>query len=570
MGTIAIRRFAVTALIAGGFLAALTIAPGARAANYLDTTPPETTVTGGTSGLVSSTSASINFVSSERRSSFVCAMDGINAVSCSSPFKGGGLSQGAHKFYVVAIDRAGNVDPTAATRSFTVDTVAPDTTITSAPSGTVTSTSASISFSGSGGPSGYQCQLDGSAWSGCSSPKTYAGLSDATHNFQVRALDAAGNVDPSPAANRWTVQAATSGGTSSGGTTTTGTTTGSDSCDPGLLSPTSWPAACWRPYADTSPFNRPVPASPTLASNSAAVVARMTGWGNAQTLVVGGPSGSGDDYKHPVYYASASDPVYKIHCTQWTSSCEIEGMSIHIPAAARPAGGDDGHMAVIDQAGGWEYDFWQVATVPLPASGGTINVSHGGRTRWGTTDADGLGSNATAAHFGLDAGSIRAEEWDAATSAGGAINHALFMTTKCSAGFSVYPADPGTTAASCSSFGATNADAPPVGGHFYLDLSDAQIDALSVPAWKKPILKALAHYGMYVGDTYANHNWSFGISSESDQQYLSMGQPGKFAALGKKWGVGTWNGNYVFDINSGVDWAAHLKLLAPCVAQGTC
>ena len=32
-------------------------------------------------------------------------------------------------------------------------------------------------------------------------------------------------------------------------------------------------------------------------------------------------------------------------------------------------------------------------------------------------------------------------------------------------------------------------------------MSDAQIAALAVPAWKKTILTALAHYGGYVGDT---------------------------------------------------------------------
>ena len=48
------------------------------------------------------------------------------------------------------------------------------------------------------------------------------------------------------------------------------------------------------------------------------------------------------------------------------------------PAAARAAGGGDGHMAVI-QPDGWEYDFWQVRD--RPAGGGTLVVSHGGRTR---------------------------------------------------------------------------------------------------------------------------------------------------------------------------------------------
>jgi hypothetical protein len=290
-------------------------------------------------------------------------------------------------------------------------------------------------------------------------------------------------------------------------------------------------------------------------------------WGQAQGLIVGQPEGNGEDYGHPVYYATPSDPLYTVHCTQWTSSCAIEGMKIHIPAAARPPSGSDGHMVVIDQENGWEYDFWQVHTQPLPAAGGEIDISHGGRTRWGTADATGLGGGATAADFGLEAGVIRAEEWGSATSEGAPINHALFMSVRCTSGAAVYPAAPGTTGLRCSG---SEAGAPPLGAHFYLDLSDAQIDALPVPAWKKPILMAMAHYGLFVGDTFGGSSNSFGLSAESDIQYRSLGLPGRYAELGKKWGVGTYNGAYVFDIASGVDWAQDLKVVDPCVAEGSC
>ena len=126
-------------------------------------------------------------------------------------------------------------------------------------------------------------------------------------------------------------------------------------------------------------------------------------------------------------------------------------------------------MAVIDQASGWEYDFWQVAS--KPAGGGTISISWGGRTAIGTADADGRDSNATAAHFGLAAGVIRPSEL-----AAGEINHALFMVVKCTSGTSVYPAGPGAGSA-C----ADKTNAPAMGQHFFLDMTDAQIEALSVP-----------------------------------------------------------------------------------------
>ena len=45
----------------------------------------------------------------------------------------------------------------------------------------------------------------GGAYAAVTSPHQLSGLSTGTHNFRVRAIDAAGNVDPQPASFDWQV-----------------------------------------------------------------------------------------------------------------------------------------------------------------------------------------------------------------------------------------------------------------------------------------------------------------------------------------------------------------------------
>jgi hypothetical protein len=90
----------------------------------------------------------------------------------------------------------------------TVDAQAPETTIDSGPSGTVNSNSATFTFSSNETNSTFETRLDNGAWesNGTSTSKTYNSLSDAPHTFDVRATDAVGNTDASPASRNWTVQ----------------------------------------------------------------------------------------------------------------------------------------------------------------------------------------------------------------------------------------------------------------------------------------------------------------------------------------------------------------------------
>ena len=85
-----------------------------------DLGPPRTRITAGPSGRTRSTSATFRFRSSESRSSFRCRLDTRPWTSCRSPRVYRNLRVGSHTFRVAARDAAGNLDATAATRTWIV------------------------------------------------------------------------------------------------------------------------------------------------------------------------------------------------------------------------------------------------------------------------------------------------------------------------------------------------------------------------------------------------------------------------------------------------------------------
>jgi large repetitive protein len=168
-----------------------------------DKTPPETTVDSGPDGAIVSTNATFTFSANQQYSTFECSLDGAAFTACSSPRQYSGLTAGEHELRVRATDPAGNVDATPASRRWTVE--APDTTIDAGPPATTLDTVASFRFSSNDSSATFECSLNGAAFAACSSPKQYSGLALGDYEFRVRAKDAAGNVDASPASHTWKI-----------------------------------------------------------------------------------------------------------------------------------------------------------------------------------------------------------------------------------------------------------------------------------------------------------------------------------------------------------------------------
>lgn len=81
----------------------------------------------------------------------------------------------------------------------------PNTLIKSSSPSLARETVAAFRFASTGANATFRCSLDGRPFRPCGSPKTYRGLAGGDHRLRVRAVDADGRADPTPASRSWTV-----------------------------------------------------------------------------------------------------------------------------------------------------------------------------------------------------------------------------------------------------------------------------------------------------------------------------------------------------------------------------
>ena len=161
----------------------------------LDVTPPPApTIASGPSGANNPASATFSFSDTEGGVSYLCKLDSGSYTACTNPVTFSALSTGSHTLSVEAKDAAGNISTTAASRTWTVDATPPPKPGIVGPNNKSDSTAATFTFSDSEAGVTYQCNLDGGAYVACPNPKTFTLLTPGTHEVDVRAVDAAGNV----------------------------------------------------------------------------------------------------------------------------------------------------------------------------------------------------------------------------------------------------------------------------------------------------------------------------------------------------------------------------------------
>jgi Ca2+-binding RTX toxin-like protein len=94
-----------------------------------------------------------------------------------------------------------NLPGSACHAGATADFTPPDTTITHGPANgsTISDATPTFKFTSTEANSTFECSVDGGNFQSCNTPFTTHHLDDGQHTFAVRAIDQAGNVDPTPA-----------------------------------------------------------------------------------------------------------------------------------------------------------------------------------------------------------------------------------------------------------------------------------------------------------------------------------------------------------------------------------
>jgi len=164
----------------------------ARFGTVADVTQPAVRVTAAPAAHSARADAVLAFTVTKSGSTFSCQLDGGARQACGGSASYAGLAEGDHSVAILATDRYGIAAAGPLTVSWRVDLTTPETLLLAvhpAPRA-----AGQVSFV-SETAVGFECRIQPGPWAACTSP--LSALAGAT--VAVRARDAAGNVDPTPA-----------------------------------------------------------------------------------------------------------------------------------------------------------------------------------------------------------------------------------------------------------------------------------------------------------------------------------------------------------------------------------
>ena len=284
-----------------------------------------------------------------------------------------------------------------------------------------------------------------------------------------------------------------------------------------------------------------------------------------------------DDWNSfPRYYGNAADPLYLL------DDCGPDtGTFIRIPSGACFSQSQDHGIFVWDQTSDRTlgmYRWGESGPMCLPPCSGmteaeacpTLFSGHCGASSFtsGPAYADGV------TRWGFGGDSLGNAPWSLQVRhlelMDGVILHPLIAVTKCTVD-NAFPAA-GITY-ECSLLGLPTDNRPPTGALFFLDYQDAEIDAMGLPAWQLPLVRAAARYGIYVSDTSAYEGTGLSLRFEGGGAYELAGTTSPVYDWLRTEGVNSWTmpggaERFSLPFLAGLpDVVSHIHLADECVAR---
>jgi hypothetical protein len=200
-----------TDIVSTGNLSSWTWAAGDYSVRvyFKDTTVPDTTLTGGPAEASFTSARTATFTLGTTQpgnvGTYVCTLNGTT-LPCTTTLSLSALPEGAKTLSVQAKDPSGNLDPTASTRSWTVDATPPVTTLSNGPANGSRTNSRSATFAISTNEvfTSRTCKLNGTLLACGGASIALSGLADGKYTLSATSTDRAGNIGTS-VSRTWTV-----------------------------------------------------------------------------------------------------------------------------------------------------------------------------------------------------------------------------------------------------------------------------------------------------------------------------------------------------------------------------